>query len=288
MNAVVFHIVSGHSFFTGVALILIAVWASVQDRPVYRRVTALSFVIGVIAVFVSSTPIPYWWYAVAATASMVWMASYYKTSWRRWAACCAAVSWVIAATMELPYHITPTLSSAAERRITIIGDSVTAGVGGDEKSETWPSILGRDHDLKVQDISHVGETAASALKRAKSHTIDGCVVFVEIGGNDILGSTTAEQFATDLEGLLSYLAAADRQVVMLELPLPPLFHEFGRVQRTVAAKHDVVLIPKRVFLSVLAGGDSTLDSIHLSQAGHERMAICVWRLIENAFATNGT
>lgn len=106
---------------------------------------------------------------------------------------------------------------------------------------------------------------------------------MEIGGNDVLGTTTTSQFATDLEALLSNIATSDRQVIMFELPLPPFYHEYGRIQRTIAARHHVILIPKRVFLSVIAGNDSTLDSIHLSEAGHESMAATVWRSVGSAF-----
>jgi hypothetical protein len=45
----------------------------------------------------------------------------------------------------------------------------------------------------------------------------------------------------------------------------------------------ITLIPKRVFLSVIAGDDSTLDSIHLSQSGHQTMADTVWRSVVSAF-----
>lgn len=283
MNWLVYHIVSGHAFFSGIALLVFAALASTASRPILSRGSVLAFVIGVIAVMISSTAIPYWYYALATVVTLAWIASRYKKSWRCWAPYATAVAWLIAAFLEIPYHIIHSLKPTGNRRIAIIGDSVTAGVGGDERSETWPSILAREHRLEVQDISHVGENAASALKRAKSHQITARVVVVEIGGNDILGSTSSAQFASDLDALLASLVAADRQIVMLELPLPPFYHEFGRVQRAVAAKHNVILIPKRVFLSVIAGSDSTLDTIHLSQSGHQFMADCVWRLVKSAF-----
>lgn len=285
MNGVVFHIVSGHSFFTGIFLLVIAAFGSTASGPVFKRVTTLSFLIGAIAVVVSSTAISYWWYAVAAMASLAWTLSWFKTTWRSRTAYIMAGTWLVAGAIELPYHITPSIASSGDRSITIIGDSVTAGVGGDEKSETWPSIIGREHDLQVQDISHVGETAASALRRARSQEIAGQVVIVEIGGNDVLGTTSSKQFGSDLNELLWHLVSPGRQVVMFELPLPPMYHEYGRLQRKVAAKHGVILVPKRIFLSVLAGGNSTLDSIHLSQAGHQGMADCVWQLTKDAFAT---
>ncbi|MEM9657126.1 MAG: GDSL-type esterase/lipase family protein, partial [Planctomycetota bacterium] len=135
----------------------------------------------------------------------------------------------------------------------------------------------------VQDISHVGETAASALRRAKSAGVVSPVVVIEIGGNDILGFTSAREFAKHLDELLAFVTAEERQVVMFELPLPPFYHEYGRIQRELAQKHDVRLAPRRIFLSVLAGDDSTLDTIHLSQAGHQVMADTVWNLVRSAF-----
>ncbi len=74
-----------------------------------------------------------------------------------------------------------------DRSIAVIGDSVTAGVDGDETAETWPSLLARQHQIHVEDVSHIGETSASALKRVQSRGIRSNLVLVEIGGNDILG-----------------------------------------------------------------------------------------------------
>ncbi len=283
MNWLVYHIVSGQAFFTGVSLLILSAVSSMRSRPIFSRITVWSFLIGVIAVVISSTAISYWYYGIAVTATLVWIASRFKPDWRRRSAYAVVAICLIAALIELPYHISHSLNPARTRTITVIGDSVTAGVGGDETSETWPSLLARQHQIAVQDISHMGETAASALKRAKSQSIESSVVVVEIGGNDVLGSTTSAKFAFDLEALLDHLEAPDRQVVMFELPLPPFCNEFGRIQRTVAAKHNVVLVPKRVFLSVIAGSDSTLDSIHLSQSGHQFMADCVWSFVQPAF-----
>ena len=283
MNWLVYHIVSGHAFFSGVALVIVATVSSTRSRPIFKRITVLAFLIGVVAIVVSSTAIPYWYYAFAAVVTLAWIGSRYVVKWRRWSPFALAAVWFLAALIELPNHFAPSLSPASARSITVIGDSVTAGIGGDESSETWPSILARDHDLNVQDISHVGETAASALKRAAANEIHSPIIVVEIGGNDLLGSTTSADFARDLDALLSHLAAPDRQIIMFELPLPPFCHEYGRIQRDMAKKHHVKLVPKRLFLSILADPDSTLDTIHLTQSGHRRMADLVWKLVQAAF-----
>jgi hypothetical protein len=44
----------------------------------------------------------------------------------------------------------------------------------------------------------------------------------------------------------------------------------------------VALIPKRILLSVIEAADATVDSLHLTQRGHDRMAAVVWALLEPA------
>lgn len=284
MNLLVYHVASGQVFFTGIVLIIAAALASRSARPLAKRMAGLLFLLAVVAIAISSTAIPYWCYALAMAATLPWLLSGYRKEWQRWAPYCLIVGWVFAAALEVAYHITPPVRPAKQRSLTVIGDSVTAGVDGSETSETWPKIFAREHRMEVQDISHVGETAASALKRVRQHPPQADVMVVEIGGNDLLGSTTSAEFERDLSALLSELAAPDRQIIMFELPLPPFCHEYGRAQRTAAAKHHIALLPKRIFLSILASDGATLDTIHLSQAGHKKMSDTVWQLVGPAFA----
>ncbi len=108
-------------------------------------------------------------------------------------------------------------------------------------------------------------------------------MLLEIGGNDLLGSPAGENFERDLQELLKRVCQPGRQVLMFELPLPPLHNEFGRVQRRLAAQCHVLLIPKRFLIDLLASEGTTLDSIHLSARGHQRMAALVWRIIRPAY-----
>lgn len=286
MNPVVFHIVSGQSFFTGAVLVMLAAWLSMRTSHVTKRVMVLVFLLGVVAIVVSSTPLPYWFNGTAGVITLVWVCSCFVKKWRRWSAYAVIGVWALAMGLELPYHLKPTLKPAASQSMSVIGDSVTAGLDDGDKAETWPRILAREHNLMIQDISHVGDTVSTALKRVQKESINSSVVLLEIGGNDILGSTTTAQFTKDLEALPSELEAPGRQLIMLELPLPPFYHEYGRIQRNLARKHHVALVPKRVFLSIIAGNESTLDSIHLSQAGHQNMAVVVWGLVKPAYTTH--
>jgi acyl-CoA thioesterase-1 len=283
MNWLVYHIVSGHAFFTGVILLITAASAPRNSQAVVRRIRVFALFVGFLAVVVSSTAIPYPICIVATAMTVLWFLSRYRMRYRSRMQRGFVAAWALAGLAEVPYHLVPSLNPVADRSLGIIGDSVTAGIGEDETAVTWPFLLARDHSLRIQDNSHIGETVSSALRRAMSKPITASVVLLEIGGNDILGTTTVAQFERDLDALLTFLTANDRQIVMFELPLPPFFHEYGRVQRRMAAKHRVGLIPKRLFLSVIADRQATLDTIHLSQSGHRRMADCVWRVVRFAF-----
>ena len=68
-------------------------------------------------------------------------------------------------------------------------------------------------------------------------------MFFEIGGNDVFGPTTVNQFEKDLDQLLAEVSSPGRQVMMLELPLPPFYNGFGLAQRRLARQHNVLLVP---------------------------------------------
>lgn len=282
MNWLVFHIASGHAFFSGLLLLGIAAWTAVRPQCWTARAAPMLVVIGGMAIALSSTAIPYAAYALLAAAVVAWVAARIAGRWRLPIAAVLGGAVLLCGALEAPHHRHSAPRPIGLRTLAVIGDSVTAGLG--EPGEvTWPAILERQHSVRIHDLSHVGETAASALKRVRLQPIESPLVLIEIGGNDLLGSTTATQFEADLNALLSHLQHPDRQLIMFELPLPPFYHEFGRIQREAAHRHNVILIPRRIFLGLLAGSDATLDSIHLSQAGHEQMAATVWRLVAPAY-----
>lgn len=286
MNWLVVHVAGGQSFFSGLCLLIVAALLSATQKPGQRRPVLVIALVGVVAITVSSTAIPYWAYALLAVALIYWIVCRRDQQRQKRAAIGLAAACALCASIELPYHALPAVNAVETRDLAIIGDSVTAGGGVEEREVTWPDKFARDHQVRVEDFSHVGETAASALRRVRGRAIESPIMLVEIGGNDILGSTTARQFAVDLDALLAHLAAPERQVVMFELPLPPFYHEYGRIQREAARRHRVALIPKRVFLGLLAGNGSTFDSIHLSPAGHQQMADLVWELVGPAYPVN--
>ena len=277
-----YHVASGHAFFTGLTLIVAAVAVRAYAKERRRTAAALGF-LGLLAVAISATPLPWVVYGAWAAVLGLWLyteSQGTESHPRRLAACrmAAVLACVAAGLAELPYHVMPR-ARAANGAVAVIGDSVTAGMGENE-AVTWPRLLAKRRGIVVRDHSAMGATVASARKQAAKLLPGDELVVVEIGGNDLLGGTGLAGFETGLNALLRDVSRPGRRVIMFELPLPPGFNAWGLVQRRAAARHDAALIPKRALMGVFTGREATLDSIHLSQEGHERMAGIVDGLIE--------
>ena len=92
-------------------------------------------------------------------------------------------------------------------------------------------------------------------------------------------TVTSVEFERSLELLLKILAAQGRTVVMFKLPLLPNRISYGRIQRQLASKCGVWLIPKRCLTAVLGDANATLDGLHLSQEGARQMTLLVERVL---------
>ena len=287
MNWVVFQIASGRVFFVAVALLVAAVGLRSSAAPRPRRGATWCLLMGLIGLSVSAAPLPIWAYAVILLSIVVgWWANRFGAN-AATATAISALALLGVGLHEVRYQIMPVLTAVHDRQIAVIGDSITAGHGESDLTRKWPAILRDRHGVAVEDLSKAGATAASAAKGLEQASIAAPVVIVEIGGNDFLGGGSVEDFHAGLEALLRAVCKPGRQVVMFELPIPPLYEGFGRVQRDLASRYGVAVIPKRILLSVIEAAEATVDSLHLTQQGQDRMAAVVWALLEPAMPAAG-
>ncbi|MCP4711467.1 MAG: hypothetical protein GY869_22835 [Planctomycetes bacterium] len=153
--------------------------------------------------------------------------------------------------------------------------------GLDPQNETpWPDILRDKQSLNIINLAQPGATLESALDQVVEISDGPSMIVLEIGGNDIIAKTKAAQFKTEMEYLLGSFFDPEHTLVMFELPLLPFTAEYGRIQRSLAKKYDVILIPKRYFAGIICERDNTVDGIHLSEKGHQEMADMVAELIK--------
>ena len=283
-NLVLYHMASGHAWFSGGAVFLEV--AALDARGIFdarRRLASgarILLIVGVILAGLAGTS-PSLWLAVPLLVGCVGYSCIgfcHRSRKLRLGMAAGAAALVVAGMIvELPYHFPRLPQAPRPRRLYVIGDSLAAGMGGEQA--TWPKLLAERTGIQVSDLSWPGATARNALRQQtpalERDTDTEAWVLVEIGGNDMLDGVTADEFGDALDRLLAIARgdpARPRTVVMLELPLIPGKWAFGAWQRHLAAKHGADLVPKRVLGGVILTDANVRDGLHLSQTGHDRLA----------------
>jgi acyl-CoA thioesterase I len=293
VRCVAFLFAGGDAFFLGIALLAVgALLGAWRDRRWAQIGFRLANVTAWIFIATSATPLPLWLYGLGVAFTVLTilprrLKSGKPAFWalRHMDAALVLLWCITGAAWEFSYRIAPRIDNRARYdALVVIGDSISAGMlGPDER--TWPKQFRERYVRTVIDLSGEGATARSALRQVQSldsqHRDLNALVVVEIGGNDYFESIPPADFAADLDRLLTLLARPNRQIVMLELPLPPFYNAYGRVQREMAAAHHIPLISKREFAGVVFTKDATLDTVHLSESGHALMAEMIWRHVAN-------
>ncbi len=284
MNPFVIHYVSGWAFFVGLLLLGLGIGMSFCPWWFVKSYLArILCIVGGLNIFFSAAPLPFLLlsliYLFIAIQILVGGIEKIKLMARAIVGGLLGMLLLTALFMELPYWISPEPVKLESNRIVVLGDSISAGIGFSGE-KTWSELLIENNKLNVINRSVGGgtvTTAINSLSKVKVGPKD--LIIIEIGGNDFFKGTRAKNFYKNLDELLTKAKKRTPHVIMLELPLPFLKMSFGRSQRQLAAKHQVVLIPKRNFSHVFSGYESTVDGLHLTNYGHRKMADMILRHI---------
>lgn len=276
MNPVVLLLADGNAFFFGMlaaVVCLIARWW--LTNSIALAMARIIGIVGVAFVLASSTPFPVWVYCLWLA---LWVANFFIPA--RWTKGLAfplllALSAGLCI-VEIPHHWCPVIPVGKDEHVYVLGDSISAGMGTSERN--WPVVLGELSHLQVINLAEPGATAATAVPQEIGILAPHSLVLIEIGGNDLLGNAPSDEFASGLDMLLRGIPSSCT-CVMFELPLLPFHSGYGEVQRALAKKYHVILIPKKVLTNVIGGDGNTLDGLHLSQQGHDALARAVLRML---------
>jgi acyl-CoA thioesterase I len=275
MSLIVFLYASGWAFFVGAAMLIAAAFVSTTR---FHRATLLTLVGLVVFVAPASTPFPLVCWIALGLAAAYWWPSRNRRHLRR---SLFVALWTAAFAFELMQQRSPSLQINREPSIVIavVGDSMTSGLS-ETKAIIWPKTLAKRNGVAVvHDFAVEGATCRKAMAQAEKVPDDVDVVIVAIGGNDLLGQTTLDEFERDYDALLKRLWRPNRILIGFELPLPPFHNGWGLAQRRIARKHGVGLIPKWRLMWLLSDPKNTVDSIHPTQAGHDAIERLVWSVL---------
>lgn len=83
------------------------------------------------------------------------------------------------------FRIAPPTFPKELQSICVVGDSVSAGIGG-QTEKTWPLLLSQKNGIQILNLAASGATVNSALhKQVPKVPSDPQLVLLEIGGNDL-------------------------------------------------------------------------------------------------------
>ncbi|HEY1262913.1 MAG TPA: GDSL-type esterase/lipase family protein [Terriglobales bacterium] len=277
MNSIAIYFVSGDSLYPGAVLLLIGELSpSSNKRWLYVMRSAAAW-LGLALMVMACPPFPWAIDAIFLAAYGILVTRPSNKSVRSAATIVLVVLTVALSASELHHRGMGTLTAPRSDHLVVLGDSISAGMY--TGAPAWPSVFERNTGLRVKNLSQPGARVSDGIAMAKKLAPEDRVVLIELGGNDLLSGVRTSEFARNLDSLLAKIAARNRVVAMFELPLLPHVIGYGRVQRLLAEKYGVVLIPKHYFAEILGGANATTDGLHLSSAGAQQMAALVAKLL---------
>lgn len=185
-------------------------------------------------------------------------------------------------------------ANAANKRIVILGDSITVGYGLDPK-EAYPALLQKKIDIAklpytVANAGVSGDTTAGGLRRVAWVMGKGAdVLVIALGGNDGLRGISPEETKKNLLGIIAKARSKNPEIQILlagmQMPdnMGPNFTaRFKAVFPEAAKESQATLVP---YLLEGVGGVEKLnqaDGIHPTPEGQAKVVDNIWKILHPA------
>lgn len=161
-------------------------------------------------------------------------------------------------------------------RMVVFGDSITNGYGVER---SFSHYLDESLEMEVVAVGRNGETTRGGVKRMEEiENLDPKVVFIELGGNDLLQRMDARETSENMTLIVERLQRDGRIVVLAKFyprrTLLTLFmgesrREYDQMYKSLEEVEGVYVIEN---LWDGVWGKHMLDTIHPDGRGHEVMA----------------
>lgn len=184
------------------------------------------------------------------------------------------------------------VNAAPSPTLLVMGDSLSAAYNI-EREASWVALLEArlPAEATVVNASISGETTSGGAQRFDEllgqHAPD--IVLLELGGNDGLRGLPPQQMQNNLAGMIEVSQAADAEVLLLGIDIPPNYGEayreaFTNVYHELADEYDVALVP--FLLEGVATEDDLMqnDGIHPTAEAQPIILDTVWAALEDMVA----
>ncbi|OHC72361.1 MAG: arylesterase [Rhodocyclales bacterium RIFCSPLOWO2_02_FULL_63_24] len=182
-------------------------------------------------------------------------------------------------------------ANAAEQRILVYGDSLSAGFGI-AVSQSWPALLGQrlqaaGSPLTVTNASISGETTAGGRARlaAALDQFKPAVVILALGANDGLRGLPVAAMKENLAFMVALAKKHRARVLLVGMHLPPNYgpkytQEFDAAFRDLAKREKVSLLPFLLEPIALDRNAYQTDGLHPTAAAQPKILDHVWNALK--------
>lgn len=182
-------------------------------------------------------------------------------------------------------------AKAAENRILVYGDSLSAGFGI-AVSQSWPALLGQRLQAQgsrytVANASISGETTAGGRARfaAALSQFKPAIVIIALGANDGLRGLPVAAMKDNLASMVKLAKKQKMQVLLVGMQLPPNYgpkytDEFDAAFRAIAKREKVALLPFLLEPIALESSAYQADGLHPTAAVQPKLLDHVWSALQ--------
>ncbi len=240
--------------------------------------SGILFFLGILLVLLSGIPIPMFVFSLMAVmiAGLYFFTGFeaketYLFFWvaRLILICCV---FYLTAT-ELKCSKTPVVRRNNLKKMYVLGTSLSQSQSG----PSYVDLLKSKYGIKAFNLSEPRNTPANAMSQADLISSSDILILIELGMHD-----DYVEFSRELDELLKTLSGHRRVIMMFELPRMSSGGSFIRVQREMANKYGVILIPRRVLARVVYNWRQT-NINNLPEKDHQWLAEYLAKILQDCF-----
>jgi acyl-CoA thioesterase-1 len=182
-------------------------------------------------------------------------------------------------------------AAAAEQRILVFGDSLSAGFGIGV-TQSWPALLGQRLQAQgsrysVTNASISGETTAGGRTRfaAALKQFKPAIVILALGANDGLRGLPVGPMQDNLAFMVKLAKEHQARVLLVGMQLPPNYgpkytDEFHAAFRNLAKREKIPLLPFLLEPVALDRDAFQADGLHPTAAAQPKLLDHVWSALQ--------
>lgn len=290
LNPLIFHFMSGDSFYSGSLMLAIAVALSFRySQKAFKIALVFLMVTGLLFIVLAGNPLgPLFRLLVFSAVGLFTILQlggdkvFFKSTMILRGM--LFVSAFVLAFNEWPWRaFRPVELPFKAAKIYTLGGLPSAPDAKKGASSEWALNIKDELELPVIDLSRPGAAAADLAAQTDAVSEKNTVVFLMSGMQDKINGTPVKVFREQLFAAVAKLSAKGAVVVLFDIPSSPDRPGFAAAFRDACLRYRTILVPKHVMASLYLDSECSSDGVTLNEKGNILLAAIALHSINQKF-----